>query len=296
LAKAIKLRANGKINLVLDVISKRLDGYHDVEMIMQSVGLYDLVTISETVEGIRLSSNWQSIPIDECNIAYKAARLIIDRTGINCGADIYLHKNIPVAAGLGGGSADAAAVLIGLNRLWGLGLSETELLDMALSLGADVPFFVSGGTAIARGIGEKLVPITPLKDVLILIVKPDFGVSTAEAYSLIDLYKISRRPDIKRLTDALRDKDLSEIGKSLCNVLEQVVCGMHSEISVIKQRMMELKALGSIMTGSGPSVYGVFDDLTQAERAYGAFKEAYNQVYLTHTTETSIDIIEELGQ
>lgn len=292
--KAIKLKACGKINWVLDVISKRPDGYHDVEMIMQSVNLYDTITITETDSGIRLNTNWDFIPQEEKNIAYKAAKLVMDRVGVNRGADIYLHKNIPVAAGLGGGSADAAAVLMGLNRLWSLGLSDMELLGIALSLGADVPFFVLGGTAIARGIGEKLTPITPLKDVLMLIVKPDFGVSTAQVYSMLDLNIINRRPDFTRMVDALRNRNVREIGKNLCNVLEQVVCAMHPEISEIKHEMMHNGALGSLMSGSGSAVFGIFEDRTHAEGLYKTFRERYVQSYLTYTSGDSINIIEEL--
>lgn len=292
--KTIKLRAYGKINFALDVISKRSDGYHDVEMIMQSIGLYDLITIKETICGIRLNSNCKSIPLDENNIAYKAAELIITHTGIDRGVDIYLHKNIPVAAGMGGGSADAAAILKGLNELWSLGLCIRELMDFALSLGADVPFFILGGTALACGIGEKLTPIKALEDVLMLIVKPDFGVSTAQVYSMFDISKITERPSMPLMIDALRTRNLAAIGKNLCNVFEHVVCAMHPEVSEIKRQMIRKGALGSLMSGSGPTVYGIFENYVQAEELYKTFKERYPESYLTHTYGSSIDIIEEL--
>lgn len=292
--RTIKLRAYGKINWVLDVISKRPDGYHEVEMIMQSVYLYDTITIAETYSGIKLNTNWDFIPIDENNIAYKAAKLIMESKGINCGVNICLHKNIPVAAGMGGGSADAAAVLLGLNKLWSLGLSICELKDMALSLGADVPFFMLGGTALACGVGEKLTPIKPLEDVIMLIVKPDFGVSTAQVYSMFEINKITERPDIPQMVDALRTGDLAAIGKNLCNVLEQIVCTMHPEVSELKQQMIRKGALGSLMSGSGPTVYGIFEDYDQAEEVYKALKDRYPQSYLTRTYSKSIDIIEEL--
>lgn len=292
--KKIDLKAYGKINWVLDVISKRPDGYHDVEMIMQSVNLFDIITIQETNNGIRLDSNWKQLPLNEGNIAYKAAKLIMDRTGIDLGVDIFLHKNIPAAAGMGGGSADAAAVLIGFNKLWNLGVSDCELLDMAVSLGADVPFFMLGGTALARGIGEKLTPLKTIDDVLMLIVKPDFGVSTAQVYNMIDISNITKRPDIPKMIDALNTRDLTTIGNSMCNVLEQVVCALHPEVSELKQQMIRNGALGSLMSGSGPTVYGIFDGFDQAEEVYNAFKDRYPQTYLTHTYGSSIEIVEEL--
>jgi 4-diphosphocytidyl-2-C-methyl-D-erythritol kinase len=292
--KTIKLRAYGKINLAIDAISKRADGYHDVEMIMQSVSLSDLIAIRETSFGIGLNSNCKCIPLSEDNIAYKAAKLMMDCTGISSGIDIYLQKNIPVAAGMGGGSADAAAVLVGLNKMWGLRLGDCELMDMALSLGADVPFFILGGTVLACGIGEKLTPIKPLNDVLMLIVKPDFGVSTAEVYSMLDISKITKRPDIPQMIDAIRMRDLTAIGRNMCNVLEQVVCALHPEVSELKQQMIRKGALGSLMSGSGPTVYGLFDDYDQAEEVYKAFKERYPRTYLTRTYGSSIEIVEEL--
>jgi 4-diphosphocytidyl-2-C-methyl-D-erythritol kinase len=168
-------------------------------------------------------------------------------------------------------------------------------MEMALSLGADVPFFMLGGSALACGIGEKLTPIKPFDDVLMLIVKPDFGVSTAQVYSMLDLGKITERPDIPKMVDALSKRDLKVVGKNLCNVLEQVVCAMHPEVSELKQQMIRKGALGSLMSGSGPTVYGIFEDYDQAEEVYKAFKERYPQTYLTHTCGSSIDIVEELG-
>lgn len=292
--KGIKLKARAKINLILDVLSKRPDGYHDVEMIMQTIGLHDEIFIKETESFIRIYSNCNVIPLNETNIAFKAAKLIMKYVKIKRGIDIFLHKNIPVAAGLGGGSADAAAVLIGLNKLWNLELSVDNLAKIALSLGADVPFFTLGGTAIACGIGERLTPINTLENVIILLVKPVFAVSTVQVYSILDQAQITQRPNLPQMLDALMCRDLKGVGENLCNVLEQVVCRMHPEILLIKQEMMHNGALGSLMSGSGPTVYGIFDDYIQAESLYKVFKERYPQSFLTYTCKDSIDIIEEL--
>jgi len=290
----IKLRACGKINWVLDVLSKRSDGYHEVEMIMQSVDLCDIITITDTNNGITLDSNWDFIPRDKNNLAYRAAEMMKNSENVNRGADIFLYKRIPAAAGMGGGSADAAAVLLGLNRLWRIGKSDAQLIDMAVSLGADVPFFILGGTALAHGIGEKLTPLDPLEDVWILLVKPDFGVSTAHVYGNLDLREVMERPDTKGMLNVLEQKDLKGISDYMCNVLEQVVIKMHPEVEEIKREMRLNGALGSLMSGSGPIVYGLFESHKISQICFHRLSKSYPQCFLTRTSRKSINIIEEL--
>ena len=280
----IQIKARAKINLSLDVIGKRPDGYHDVEMIMQQIDLFDLVNIEE-VSGtdITIVSECPFIPKDSNNIAHKAATLIKDSFNINSGLSIKIEKNIPVAAGLAGGSTNAAAVLIGLNKLWNLNLTIDELMAMGAKLGADVPFCILGGAAYAEGIGEILTPIEGLKNVWLVVAKPSISVSTAEVYKQLDLTKISDRTDTKLLLTAIDNGDLNLLAKNMFNVLESVSEVKFPVIKEIKNKMLEYNAIGSMMSGSGPTVFGIFKGYERAKSAYENLSILYKQTYLVQS-------------
>ncbi|MEW9124106.1 MAG: 4-(cytidine 5'-diphospho)-2-C-methyl-D-erythritol kinase [Thermotaleaceae bacterium] len=279
----IRRKARAKINISLDVLGKRADGYHEVKMLMQQVDLYDEVILREIKKGIVLESNCEFIPKDGSNIAYKAAALMQQKFQRDKGIHIYIGKNIPVAAGLAGGSTDGAAVLLGLKELWEIDITREELMDLSLPLGADVPFCILGGAALAEGIGEKLRPIQGLEHGWVLLCKPNLCVSTAEVYKNLQLDKIERHPDTNTLLRAMENNDIQLVGENLCNVLEGVTEPMHPVIKDIKRRMMEYSALGSLMSGSGPTVYGLFKDYQKAKNAYENLNKVYKQTYLVKT-------------
>lgn len=285
---SIYIRAYAKINLTLDVVGKRPNGYHDVEMIMQSVDLWDDIKLEEIPEGIELNCNVKGLPIDEGNIAWRAVQLIKDKFGVSRGIRVSIDKNIPLEAGLAGGSADCAGVLSGLNELWGLGMSQDKLKAMGKSLGADVPFCLNGGTARAQGIGDILTPIDFRKDMWLVIVKPGFGVSTKEVYKGLKLDEIRERPNNRRMQEYLVAGCIKDIAWSLVNVLEEVTIPMHPEISLIKSQLIGLGALGSLMSGSGPSVYGVFRDKASATVAAKALKGEYGWAYALKTVQEGL--------
>lgn len=263
----IKRKAYGKINLSLDVIGKRDNGYHEVEMVMQRVSLHDTVTIKKVASGITLNSNNKELPLNEGNIAYQAATLMIAHFHLVEGVEITIDKNIPVAAGMAGGSTDAAAVLLGMNELFALQASEETLAKLALTLGADVPFCLGEKTALAQGIGEILTPLTPLCDCSILISKPNFGVSTKWVYESFDATTKIKHPDTKSLIEAINKEDLQKIAEQMENVLEAVTAKKYPEITELKKLMKAKGALGSMMTGSGPTVFGLFAKEEEASQA-----------------------------
>lgn len=277
------VKAPAKINFALDVLSKRPDGYHDVAMIMQTVALYDTITVKSGFDGIRLTTDSSSIPTDESNIAYKAAHYLSTKYNVKRGAHIHIEKRIPVAAGLAGGSTDAAAVLKLLNRAWDLRLSKSELMDAGKKLGADVPFCIQGGTCLAEGLGEKLTVIKSIPDCHILLAKPNVGVSTKEVYQGLKLSEISERPDMKAMLKAIDKQDLREICANLSNVLETVTTKMHPIIIELKQKLMEYGAIGSLMSGSGPTVFGIFEDMASAYGAYDNIKTLVNEIFVVKT-------------
>ena len=289
----IKLKSKAKINLSIDVLGKREDGYHNVEMVMQTIGLYDIVTIEENISGdIAIKSDTLNIPCDERNIAYKAASLMKKFIGTDKGADIYIQKRIPVGAGMAGGSSNAAAVLIGLNRIWKAGLSETELMEMGVKLGADVPFCIKGGSMLAQGIGEKLTSIEKACDFWVVVCKPNFSISTVEVYKNLDLAGVVERPDTARVIEYIENGDIKSLAGSMVNVLEEVSEKRYSVISHIKEKMMHQKALGSIMTGSGPTVFGIFKNFDDAHRAESKLKSLWDQTYLTKTEDEGVEVYE----
>ena len=266
----ITKKAYAKINLSIDVIGKRPDGYHNLKMIMQSVSLYDTITI-EWSNSLKIATDLSYLPVNENNIAYKAARLFLDEIKTDINVFIDIKKNIPVGGGLGGGSADAATVLAALNELFGYPLGSARLLELGLLCGADVPFCMTGGTCLAEGIGEILTPLPPLPPCSILLVKPSFSISTKRIFQKINMKKIIKRPDTAGLIGALEKSDIKETAVRMYNVLEDVVSDR--KIELYKQKLLSSGAMGSIMTGSGSVVFGVFRTEPEALMAQFNFKE-----------------------
>lgn len=286
-------RAYAKINLGLDVLRKREDGYHEVRMIMQSLNLYDTVTIKKVRgNGVEVRTNLAYLPVDHRNLAFKAALLIKEAMNINDGLQLYLHKRIPVAAGLAGGSTDAAAVLTGLDRLYKAGMSRPDLIRLGVRLGADVPFCIMKGTALAEGIGEVLTPLKPMPDCYILLIKPDISVSTKYVYQSLKLESDTLHPDIDRMLQALSSQSLSDMAACMDNILENVTVREHPIIMEIKDKLMSYGALISLMSGSGPTVFGLFDNKDIANEAYRYFRKCRygRQVFLTKPYNPDDDI------
>lgn len=281
----LELKALGKINLGLDVIGRRDNGYHDVRMVMQTLYLYDNVVLEKKNEpGIEIESNLFFLPKDDNNIAYKAAKLLIDEFQIQGGIKITLDKHIPVAAGMAGGSSNAAAVLYGMNRMFGLGLSQEELMERGVVLGADVPYCIMRGTVLAEGIGEVLTPLAPMPKCQILIAKPPISVSTKLVYEKLDSKEIEQHPDIDGIIAGLEAGDLSAVASSMGNVLEKVTVEEYPVIAQIKECMLRGGALGAMMSGSGPTVFGIFKDRRTVKQASELVKEQglARQVYIAN--------------
>ncbi len=282
----LELKALGKINLGLDVLGKQENGYHQVRMVMQSIYLYDQVTLQRQKDpGIRLESNLYYLPVGETNLAWQAAKLLLDEFQIQEGVHIRLGKHIPVAAGLAGGSSDAAAVLFGMNQLFDLGLSREELMRRGASLGADVPFCIMRGTALAEGIGDQLTPLPALPRCQVLLVKPPFSVSTKLVYQKLDERKSWEHPDISGILDGLERQDLQEIVGAMGNVLESVTVEEYPVIRQIEEVMTENGALNALMSGSGPTVFGLYQDKNKAQSAAAKIREMKlaKQVYVVNT-------------
>ena len=280
----MKLKAFAKINLGLDVIGRREDGYHQVRMIMQTIRMFDQLEIEKSsTPGIRLSVNLPYVPTDSGNLVYRAASLLMEEFSIQEGVDIRLNKFIPVAAGMAGGSSDAAAALVGVNRLFDLGLSRKELMERGLRLGADVPYCVMRGTALAEGIGEKLTRLPALPSCYILIGKPGISVSTKYVYTNLKLDARTEHPDIDGIIEALENQDLGGVTGKMGNVLESVTIPRYPVIEKIKELMKAEGALNALMSGSGPTVFGIFDDRKTAERAQQKLRDSRlaRQVCLT---------------
>lgn len=273
----IQLKALAKINLGLDVLRRREDGYHEVKMIMQTIGLHDDLEIRKTkTPGIQVKTNLYYLPTNENNLVYKAAKLLMDEFQIQDGVSIQLKKRIPVAAGMAGGSSDGAAVLWGINQMYGLGLSMQALMERGVRLGADVPYCIQRGTALAEGIGEKLSVLPPMPKCTILIAKPGISVSTKFVYENLhanDL-KPEQHPDVDSMIEAMRQKDLGLLCSRMGNVLETVTIPAYPVINEIKRTMMDNGAIGSMMSGSGPTVFGIFDSPSAAKQAVKAVRAA----------------------
>ena len=271
----ISLKALAKINLGLDVLGKREDGYHDVRMIMQSIHLYDRVEMKKTKSpAIRVETNLYYLPVNEDNLVYRAAKLMKDTFKIKEGVRIVLQKFIPVAAGLAGGSSDAAAVLVGMNRMFQLGLKQDKLMELGLKLGADVPFCIMRGTALAEGIGEKLTPLPPMPKCPVLIAKPGISVSTKFVYENLRLNEYTQHPDIDQIAESIRKKRLKDVAANMGNILETVTIPKYPVIDEIKTLMKENGALNAMMSGSGPTVFGLFQGEKDVRKAYDALKQS----------------------
>lgn len=280
----MRLQAFAKINLGLDVLGKREDGYHEVRMIMQTIRMYDQLDMRKSVEpGIHLTTNKKYIPVDENNLVWRAAKLMMDTCGIMEGVSIHLHKVIPVAAGMAGGSSDAAATLVGMNRLFHCGLSKEKLMELGVQIGADVPYCVLRGTALAEGIGEKLTVLPPMPDCWILIGKPGISVSTKYVYTTLDLNTDTVHPDIDGMKKALEDGNLYGITERMGNVLQDVTIPAYPEVERIKEQMKALGAVNAMMSGSGPTVFGIFDNEEKAQKACQKLRESGScqQLFLT---------------
>ena len=282
----MEVHAYAKLNLSLDVLEKRPDGYHEMKMVMQTVTLQDRISL-ETGTGapLQMRSNLGFLPTDEHNLAAAAALALCRETGSDpAGLSIRLDKRIPVCAGMAGGSADAAAVLRGLNELMGLNLPQQRLEEIGSQVGSDVPYCVGGGTALAEGRGEVLTPLPPLPNCHVVLCKPAFSVSTPELFKALDGCRIRRRPDTAGLIDALAAKDLPGVARRMYNVFEDVLPQRrYQEICAIKNTLIQHGALGASMSGTGPTVFGLFDQIDGAEHAYAALRQQYQETFLVET-------------
>ena len=289
---SIQLKSRAKINVSIDILGKREDGYHLVEMIMQTIDLFDKIKIFSLKEDtIIIESNSLDIPLDSTNIVYKAADLIKKQYNIKEGVKIIIEKNIPIAAGMAGGSSNAAAVLVGLNQLWQLKLSENKLKELGLKLGADVPFCIGGQTALAENIGEKLTKIDGLSEnIFILVCKPELFVSTKEIYEEIDSKIIEKRPNNKLLIQLLKENKIQQIADNMYNVLEEVTRERYPVIEEIEKIMMENDALGSMMSGSGPTVFGLYRNREDAENCKNKLLKKFSQVYIVKSHNKGVEI------
>ena len=286
----MRLRALAKINLGLDILRKREDGYHEVRMIMQTIQMYDVLEMKRVRKpGISLSVNYSYIPNDERNLVYKAAKLLMDEFQVQEGIQIRLRKFIPVAAGMAGGSSDAAAILFGVNKMFRLGMSTEQLMERGVRIGADVPYCILRGTALSEGIGEVLTKLPAVPQCQVLVAKPGINVSTKFVYENLHANDLrpEQHPDIDGMIQAIKDQDLKKIAGKLGNVLETVTVKEYPVIQEIKDKMLEFGAIGSLMSGSGPTVFGLFTNPKAAQEAYeelryGESAELAKQVYLTN--------------
>lgn len=276
----VSVKAPAKINLTLDALWKRQDGYHELEMVMTTVDLFDRIDLfHKESPSITLDSSSGLVPQDERNLAYRAANLLREKMGIKRGIHIRIDKHIPVAAGLAGGSSDAAATLRGLNQLWELGLSDEELATIGAEIGSDVPFCVYSGTALAKGRGEILTPLPPPPPCWVVLAKPGHGVSTADVFGRLQVDEISEHPKTEQMVEALKNRDYQAMVRLLGNVLEPVTMEMHADVWKIKQKMKEFGADGVLMSGSGPTVFALVNQESRARRIVNSLRGFCQQVY-----------------
>ncbi|MBM6859755.1 4-(cytidine 5'-diphospho)-2-C-methyl-D-erythritol kinase [Clostridium saudiense] len=279
----MKIRAYAKVNISLDVVGKREDGYHLLKMIMQNIDLYDEIIVEKQSSDITIECNKNYVPIDSRNLAYKAAMVFKERYNISECVKIKIFKNIPVSAGLAGGSTDAAAVLKVMNKLFEVNAPKEELMELGLKLGADIPYCIQGGTALCEGVGEIITPLKPFKDKIIVLVKPSFGVSTKEVYKNFELEKVKKHPETEALINAMAKDDLRYVAYNMRNLLENVTLKKHKVLINLKEEMNKYGAINSMMSGSGPTVFAFFDDMLKAQKCFEKMKEKYNEVFLTRT-------------
>ena len=283
--KTIRREAFAKINLGLDVVRRLPNGYHEVRMIMQTVGICDVLTFAKAEKGIHLKVDNEELPADQNNLIYKAAKLLMDTAGISDtkGVCITLEKHIPIAAGMAGGSTDAAATLLGINELYEIGYDVDKLKELGVKIGADVPYCIQGGTALAEGIGEVLSELPTPPACHLVIAKPDINVSTKFVYENLRANELERHPDIDGMIEGLEKGDLKAITDRLANVLETVTVPAYPIIDEIKQSMLDAGAEGALMSGSGPTVFGIFTELEKAKQAAKRVEDAElaKQVFVT---------------
>ena len=279
----MEIKAYAKINIALDIVGKREDGYHLLRMIMQTIDLYDTIEIEKINSGIKLKCNKHYVPTDERNLAYKAAKLFKETYSIDDGVDIKLNKNIPVSAGLAGGSTDAAGVLKLMNKMFEINADDDELKALGLKLGADVPYCINGGTALCEGIGEEITQLKQFKDKILILIKPPFGVSTKEVYKSFDLSRVIFHPRIEALIESMENDDIYFVANNMKNLLENVTLKRHRVISSIKEEVILNGSIGTMMSGSGPTVFAFFDDMLQAQTCYDSMKKKYKDVFITRT-------------
>ncbi len=279
----MQLKAYAKINLSLDVVGKRKDGYHLLKMIMQNIDLYDEINIEKIEKGIIVETDKEYIPDDERNLAYKAAKLFIDSYNISEGVKINIKKNIPVAAGLAGGSADAATVLRGMREIFEIEISDEELMGLSFKIGSDIPYCIIGGTALCEGVGEIVTPLKSFENKIVVIVKPNFGLSTKEVYKGFKIDKVHRHPNTPKIIEGIEKDDINIVSMNLMNLLENVSYRMYPMLRELKKDIKNMGALGSLMSGSGSTMYGLFDDNEKAIKCYEKYKSKYNEVYITKT-------------
>ena len=274
------INAPAKINIGLDVVGKREDGYHEVKMIMQSIRLFDRLTLTRKKDpGVRLTTNLKFLPTDDNNLIVKSAKMLMKEFNLEGGLNINLEKRIPVAAGMAGGSTDAASTMIAINQMYELGLSNSQLMKRAVKIGADIPYCIMKGTALAEGIGEKLSTIPKLPNCTILIVKPKIHVSTREVYAGLTLDENTVHPDIDLMVEDMKKKDITSLCSHIGNILESVTIPMYPEIAEIKDFMMKNGAKGSLMSGSGPTVFGIYTDKDVAVKAKEAALKQFEKSF-----------------
>ncbi len=283
--KTIRREAFAKINLGLDVVRRLPNGYHEVRMIMQTVGICDVLTFAKAEKGIHLKVDKEELPSDQNNLIYKAAKLLMDTAGISDtkGVCITLEKHIPIAAGMAGGSTDAAAALLGINELYEIGYDVDKLKELGVKIGADVPYCIQGGTALAEGIGEVLSALPTPPACHLVIAKPDINVSTKFVYENLRANELESHPDIDGMIEGLETGDLKAITDRLANVLETVTVPAYPIIDEIKQTMLDGGAEGALMSGSGPTVFGIFTELDKAKQAAKRIEHAElaKQIFVT---------------
>lgn len=281
--KPLVIKCPAKVNLSLDVVDRRDDGYHNLRMIMHTVKLFDILTVTaypSPITEITLTSNLKFLPVDERNLCFKSAKLFLEKANLTARVNIKIQKTIPVGAGLGGGSTDAAGTLLALNTLFDSPFGKSALSDLAKTIGADVPFFIYGGCMLAEGIGEILSPLPTLENAVFLLAKPKYGISTPYVYKNLEIEKVCNHPDIDAAISAITQNDFDKLGKVAGNVLETVVTKEHSEIEHYKQIMNNHGAIYSLMSGSGSTVFGVYKALEDAESAAKELKKLTRLVYL----------------
>ncbi|SEF38699.1 4-diphosphocytidyl-2-C-methyl-D-erythritol kinase [Caloramator fervidus] len=286
--ESISLKCPAKVNLSLDVVGKREDGYHLLRMINQSVSLYDYIKVEKFKKGIVVTSNKYDIPLDSSNTCYKAAKCILEKFQIDSGVKIHIEKNIPYGAGLGGGSSDAAGVIKAMKELFNLNMSLEDMMNIGVLVGADVPYCIVNRTSLVEGIGEVVTPIEKIEDLYIVIAKPKVNISTKEVYSKLKLDEINKRPDIDKLLNYIKAKNYKMLASNMVNVLETVTLVEYPILNEIKNIMLEFNAEGSIMTGSGSAIIGVFQDKKQAEICYNRLRDYLKDVFLVKTVNEGV--------